>query len=127
MKTIITHRVIELNDNKLDYVFGMSFSRLRNANIYMENDIYVHLYSIGIIGILLFIMPYFVIAVYSIIKILKSKEKFVYLNIVYLFSIALAFIAGILSGNIFDEWIATLFLAFISGNLLLNVNKKVDN
>lgn len=126
LKTIITKRVVELNDNKLDYVFGMSFSRLRNANIYMENDIYVHLYSIGVIGILLFIVPYLVVVVYSLVKIIKNKEKFTYLNMVYLFSIALIFLAGILSGNIFDEWIATLFLAFISGNLLLSINKNSD-
>lgn len=126
LKNIITKRIIDLNDNKLDYVFGMSFTRLRNASIYMENDIYVHLYSIGIIGILLFIAPYLVIAIYALVKIIKNKSKFTYLNMVYLMSIGLIFISGILSGNIFDEWIATLFLAFICGTLLLNINTKKE-
>lgn len=124
LKTFVTKRIIELNDNKLDYILGISFSRLRNSLIYMENDIYVHLYSIGIIGILLFIVPYLIIAIYSFIKMLRNRAKFNYLNMTYLLSIALIFVAGILSGNIFDEWIATLFLAFICGNLLINVNKN---
>lgn len=121
LKTLVTERIIELNDNKLDYVFGVSFTRLRNAQVYMENDIHVHLYSIGIIGILLFIVPYLVMVIYSFIKMLKNKNKFNYLNMTYLLSIVLIFVAGILSGNIFDEWIATLFLAFICGNLLVNI------
>ena len=36
LKTDITKRIIELNDNKADYLFGMSFTRLRNAQVYME-------------------------------------------------------------------------------------------
>lgn len=126
LKTLVTERIVELNDNKGDYVFGISFTRLRNAQVYMENDIYVHLYSIGIIGILLFIVPYLVIAFYSFIKILNDKNKFNYLNMTYLLSIGLIFVAGILSGNIFDEWIATLFLAFICGNLLVNIIKEKE-
>lgn len=125
LKTLITHRVIELNDNKVDYIFGVGFSRLRNVPCYMENDIYVHLYSIGIVGILVFIAPYFAILVYGIYKIFKDfKNNFTFLNISLLFSIALTFIAGIFSGNVFDEWICTLFLGFMCGCLLLNLNKR---
>ena len=125
LKTDITKRIIELNDNKADYLFGMSFTRLRNAQVYMENDIYVHLYSIGIFGILLLICPY--IGIYQVFR--HYKEKFTFENIIYLFSICLVIIAGVVSGNVFDEWIVTLFLGFICGMLLLNLfdNKKEKN
>ena len=125
LKTHITHRVIDLNDNNMDYVLGVGFSRLRNVPCYMENDIYVHIYSIGIVGILVFIAPYFVILMYGVYSVFKDyKNKFTFLNISLLFSIALTFVAGIFSGNVFDEWICTLFLGFMCGCLLLNLNKK---
>ncbi|MGN1322546.1 MAG: O-antigen ligase family protein [Bacilli bacterium] len=125
LKTHITHRVIDLNDNKMDYVLGVGFSRLRNVPCYMENDIYVHIYSIGIVGILVFIAPYFVILMYGVYSVFKDyKNKFTFLNISLLFSIVLTFVAGIFSGNVFDEWICTLFLGFMCGCLLLNLKKK---
>lgn len=130
LKTDITKRIIELNDNKADYLFGMSFTRLRNAQVYMENDIYVHLYSIGIFGILLLICPYIAILFIGIYQVFRHyKEKFTFENIIYLFSICLVIIAGVVSGNVFDEWIVTLFLGFICGMLLLNLfdNKKEKN
>ena len=130
LKTDITKRIIELNDNKADYLFGMSFTRLRNAQVYMENDIYVHLYSIGIFGILLLICPYIAILFIGIYQVFRHyNEKFTFENIIYLFSICLVIIAGVVSGNVFDEWIVTLFLGFICGMLLLNLfdNKKEKN
>lgn len=118
LKTMITKRMISLNDNSMDYLLGISFTRLRNSQVYMENDIYVHLYSIGIVGIVLFILPYVIIMIYSLYKMFKNR-KITFNNVVYLSSIVIIFIAGVASGNVFDEWIVTLFLGFICG-LLLN-------
>ena len=127
LKKDVTKRIIELNDNKVDYIVGMSFTRLRNAPCYMENDIFVHVYSIGVIGIILFILPYFIILVYSIYNVLKNyKEKFTFMNATLIFSIMLVFVAGMFSGNVFDEWICTLYLGFICGTLLLSLNKKKE-
>ena len=128
LKKDITRHVIELNDNPVDYIFGMSFTRLRNAQCYMENDILVHIYSIGIIGIILFIFPYFAILCYSLYKIFTNyKSQFNFLNISLLGSITLVFFAGIMSGNVFDEWICTLFLGLICGFLLININMNKSN
>ena len=127
LKTDITNHVIKLNNNKFDYIVGMSFTRLRNAPCYMENDIYVHMYSIGIIGILLFIFPYFVILCYSLYKMFRDyKNKFTFLNVTLVGSITLVFFAGIMSGNVFDEWICTLFLGLVCGFLLININQEND-
>ena len=125
LKTLITKRIIELNENNWDYLFGISFTRLRNIRVYMENDIYVHLYTIGIFGILLFIMPYLFIALKILMSMIKNKNiKFI--KCTYLTSIAIIFAAGMMSGNVFDEWIVTLFLGFICG-LLLNTQKEKNN
>lgn len=129
LKQDITKRVVELNNKKSDYLFGVSFTRLRNAKIYMENDIYVHLYSIGIFGILLFIFPYFVVLIYYLYSMIKNNDNFNYLNITLVFSILLVFASAIVSGNVFDEWIVTFYLALICGmlinNIKINKNKKV--
>ena len=128
LKTDITNHIVALNDNKLDYVVGMSFTRLRNAPCYMENDIYVHMYSIGFVGIILFIAPYFCILCYSLYKMFKDyKNKFTFLNVTLAGSIMLVFFAGIMSGNVFDEWICTLFLGLICGFLLINVMRVNDH
>ena len=125
LKIDITKHIINLNNNNWDYVVGMSFTRLRNAMCYMENDIYVHLYSIGVLGILLFIFPYFAILCYSLFKMIKDyKNRFTFLNVSLAGSIVLVFFAGIMSGNVFDEWICTLFLGLICGFLIININQK---
>ena len=124
LKTFVTKRIIELNDNKLDTLFGLSFTRLRSALIYMENDILVHYYSIGILGIIVLIFPYLFIVFYAVFKIFQNKKHFNYLNMTYIICILLAYIMGLYSGNIFDEWIVTLFLGFVSGLLLLNIKKN---
>lgn len=121
LEALTTKRVMELNDNKYDYLFGIGFSRLRNSKIYLERDIFVHLYSIGILGAILLVMPYAIIGIYSFVRMVKER-KFNYLNCTLLLCIGLAYSCGIFSGNIFDEWIVTLFLAFICGNLLININ-----
>ena len=41
----------------------------------------------------------------------------------YIMCIGLAYLIGPLTGNIFDEWIVTLFLGFISGLLLKNIKE----
>lgn len=125
IKTLITHRVMELNNNKWDYLFGLTFTRLRGMGIYMENDIYVHLYSIGIIGMLLLIFPYLYIAGYAIYKLIKYQQNS-FSSYVYLTSICLVFCAGIVSGNVFDELIVTIFLGFICGLLLKETSKEVN-
>ncbi len=125
LKNLITKWVFEKNNNKLDYLLGFSFERPRNALIYMENDIYMHIYSIGILGIILFIFPYIGISIYSLYQIFKNKKKFTYLNMTYIMCICLVYLIGPLTGNIFDEWIVTLFLGFISGLLLRNIKEAV--
>lgn len=123
LKTMITKRIMSLNNNTTDYLLGLSFTRLRNTQVYMENDIYVHLYSIGIFGIILFILPYLLVAFYVLYKMIRNR-KFTFINMVYLSSIAIVFLAGMVSGNVFDEWIVTLFLGFICGLLLKSQDVK---
>lgn len=123
LKSLITSRIIELNDNKLDKFFGISFTRLRNFQVYMENDIKVHYYTIGTLGIILFILPYLFIVIFALYKMIDNRISLNYLNFSCIFSILLVYIIGYLTGNIFDEWIVTLYLGFTTGFLLSNIKK----
>ena len=123
IKSYITKRVFELNNNKLDYLVGFSYERPMNANCYMENDIVAQFYSLGIFGIIIFIFPYLGLVCYAFYKIMKNKKKFNALNCTYIVSIGLIYFIAILSGNVFDYWIVTLFLGFIMGLLLKEVKE----
>ena len=54
------------------------------------------------------------------------KNKFTFLNITLVGSIMLVFFVGIMSGNVFDEWICTLFLGLVCGFILININQEND-
>ena len=81
----------------------------------------------GIIGIiLLLIVPYIVPCIFLIYKIIKTKN-INYDEITLAFITALIFVASYLSGHILDELIATLYLGFTSGMLLVIMNDKDKN
>ena len=52
-----------------------------------------------------------------------KKKKISYLNITYIISIGLIYFIALLSGNVFDFWIVTLFLGFIIGLLFKNIKE----
>lgn len=113
----------KINNPKIN-LFGMSRSRLLNGNFYIEKDIYVHYYTMGILGIiLLLIIPYLTPCILLLYKIIKTK-KIDYYELSLTFIIALIFLASYLSGHILDELIATLYLSFTTGFLLKSINEK---
>ncbi len=71
-------QVIKTNNNKLDKVFGISYTR--ETNIFnLERDFTSQVYSLGWVGMLLFIGPYVVIMLYALIKWLMNKQLRTYL------------------------------------------------
>lgn len=117
LEKLITKRIYELNSNPLDKYFGMGYSRYRNAEIYIESDFTVHYYTIGIFGIILFLLPYILIATYAAIYMLYRKRlrfKIVVLCISIYVCIGISFY----SGHVLDELIVTIILGFICGYLL---------
>ncbi len=123
LQNLITKRVYELNDNKYDKFFGMGYSRFRNAKIYIEQDILVHYYTIGIIGIILFILPIFFITTYSLIyMIIKRKLKMQ--PTILCGSIYIVMGVSFFSGHVLDELIVTIILGYICGYVLKLISNK---
>lgn len=116
-------QVIKTNNNKLDKVFGISYTR--ETNIFnLERDFTSQVHSLGWVGMLLFIGPYVVIMLYALIKWLINKQLRTYLISSMLLSIAFMLLAAFLSGNVMDFLTASFILAFVEGGMLGEIKKE---
>ena len=116
-------QVVKTNNNKLDKVFGISYTR--ETNIFnLERDFTSQVYSLGWLGMILFIGPYVAIMLYALLKWLKNRTQRTYLISSMLFSIAFMLFAAFLSGNVMDFLTASFILAFVEGSLLSEIKKK---
>lgn len=122
--------IYKTNDNNFDFLLGYGYSQTFNSGVILENDVLYHFYTLGIFGILIFIAPYFIILIYSIIKVLLNiKEKLNFENVTYIFILGVMLTISIIGGNILDFFLVNIFLSFICGQLLYNVRitKEVKN
>lgn len=128
MQRMISNRIIENNDNNIKYqLFGYSFSRMRNGQIYMEHDIIVQLFTMGYLGVILLIGPYIMIISIICYRVLrKMKRKIALFNITFLISIGSIFGSAILTGHILDELFVTIYIGFICGYFLKKIDKKKE-
>lgn len=117
IQKLITYDIVKNQHSTLTPFLGYGYSRFINVKLYLEHDYWVHYYTIGIIGIIIFLAPYLIIAISSLIYML-IKRKFSFLNI--LMSAVILEIVGIaiITGHIMNELIVSLFIGFISGFLL---------
>jgi len=118
LQYLITKDIVSRSNGKYDMILGMGYSRFINQYIYLERDIFVHLYTIGIVGVLCFIFPYIVIVLCKGIPMLIHYKKFNLFDTTIILSIIITILLSLLTGHILDELIVTLVLAFVSGYLL---------
>ena len=123
IQNLITKRIYNLNNNKYDKFLGMGYSRFRNAELYIEQDFIVHFYTLGIMGIILFLSPYLVISTFSLVYMLINKTLRMKTTILCM-SVYLTLAISIFSGHVLDELIVTIILGFISGYILILTLKK---
>lgn len=120
-------RVMDINDNPRDKYLGLTFSRTQN--IYnLEKDYVSQYYSLGILGVLIFLGPYILIILASIIFIiLKLKSRISIENTMMCFGVSFALGASYYSGNVLDSLTVTIIIAFVLGNLINFVFKKEES
>lgn len=128
LEKLVTKDIFENNENKLlDSMFGMSFTRMRNGNLYIESDFVAHYYTVGIVGIILFLCPFVGILLYKGVKsLIKFKEEFTFFRVTLFASLGITLLLSVFSGHIMDELIVTLYLGFICG-LILKKESWKDN
>lgn len=124
MELAMIRRVKEVNNNKLDTLLGLTYTRVMNI-FNIEQDIVMHYYSIGIIGTILVIGLYVVLLIYAMIKILFDlKHKFNELNIALLVGSGMMFLSSISSGNILNAISTIIPLSIILSVLVNEVRVK---
>lgn len=117
LESLISNK-IENNNSKLKYkLFGLSYSRMRNGKVYVEKDFYAQYITIGIIGIIVLLIPYFICILKLTFKNLKENN----LNIEFasfIISVLALFGSSIFTGHILDELFVMLYTGFIIGYYL---------
>ena len=93
---------------------------MKSRGFTVESDFYSHYYTLGIAGLILFVLPYIFILIYASYKVvINIKSKEITDMIPLIISLAAFIGIGFLSGHIFDEYITSLYIAFISGTILV--------
>ena len=124
-QTLITYDVGKTYENFPRSLFGLGYSRFINAYLYLEKDFVVHFYTIGILGIILLLLPYVLIAVYGLFKYVKNK-KFDLFTATILAMLVLPLGVSYFSGHIVDELIISLYLGFIGGYILCECKEESE-
>ena len=111
----IAQRLVELSDNKLYKFVGIGYYKIISVcNI--ERDYVMQYYSVGILGLLIFIGFYFIIYIKMLFKVfINLDKKFNYLNIMLLSGIGINLIVAYLSGNILNALSSTIPLTICLG------------
>ena len=123
-------RVMDINDNPMDKYLGITFVRTQNI-FNLERDFLSQYYSIGILGVLVFLGPYIILPLICFIKMLMNfKEKFNIVSTSLCFAVLFALGVSYYSGNVIDALTVTIIMAFILGHLINlvfkeNINRKV--
>ena len=111
MKKNIIARIKERNNNKLDTYLGMGYT-LNFMDI--ERDYVYQYYLFGIIGLILFICPYFILIIYLILKNFKNyKKQFKYSTYFVIISPLLGLTIAYLSGHVFG-WVSPMMWLVIT-------------
>ena len=105
-------------------LFGFSHSATFDNGMYLERDIIVQVFYVGIIGALIFIGPFIGVIVYSIYRVLKEREQFNFENLTYILALGLTICVSLFSGNMLDIFIVTIPFAIISSLLINNLKTK---
>lgn len=121
LERMMLERVKEKNDNKWDEYFGITFTRM--GNIFdLERDFISHYYTMGIIGMILLVLPYIIIILICIIRMLIThKNNLNMKNVFFLMGIGITLFAAYFTGNVLDGLIVTLILGFCIGQLINGV------
>ena len=111
----IAQRLVELSDNKLYKFVGIGYYKIISVcNI--ERDYVMQYYSVGMLGIVIFIGFYFIIYIKMLFKLfINLDKKFNYLNIMLLSGIGINLIVAYLSGNILNALSSTIPLTICLG------------
>lgn len=113
IETEMIKRVISINNNKMDMWFGITNIRLQNV-FNIERDFIVQYYALGALGLIIILIPYFIIICRYIYRILRNKFKyFSEINAVSFISILMIFGISYYSGNLLNSLSFTIYFTIL--------------
>lgn len=98
-------------------LLGLSYSRFKNGTeyeFYLEKDIVIHYYTLGLVGILMFILPYILFTIYGSYLFLKERKKYFKLEkFVSVASVMLVIFSSYFGGYVFDSMFAMIIMVLV--------------
>lgn len=123
LEEAMLQQVVKTNHNALDPYLGIAY--MRQAHIFtLERDFTSQYYSLGIIGVLLFLGPYLLVLLSCLWRYLKQKQQRTFFNTSLLLAVLYLLAAAVSSGNVLDFPTANLILAFTEGFLWQQLRGK---
>ena len=124
MKTDMIKRIQIRNNNKNDKYLGLGYT-LNFMDI--ERDYVFQYYLFGILGIILFILPYMVLLIYSGINLLfHFNNNLKFRTFLTFMSPAMGLIVAYLSGHVFGWVSPMLFLVMSLGMLRTTITYNIE-
>lgn len=115
-------RVIEINNNKYDKIFGITHTRVQNI-FNIEQDFIEQYYALGILGCIIIFLPYLLLIIIYVYKVIKSKFKLCSIdNLLSIITIFMIFGIAYNSGNLLNSLSFTIYFAILYYKLY-NVQK----
>lgn len=114
----IIQRVKNINNNKLDTLFGLSNSRVQNIHN-IEMDFICQYYSFGIIGSIILLGIYLIMLIFNVINLLKN---FNFINFINLTANLLFCFCAYLTGNILCSMTMIIVYSFLSSYFIKEGN-----
>ena len=106
-------------------LLGMGFATLSEGRFIIEQDGWRQVYTMGLTGAVLFISPYIILILASIVNALRRFRTVVnFSNLMLLLSTIVGLGAAYYSGHVLDEMFTNLYLGFITVTLFLNTIVK---
>ena len=105
-------------------LYGHGFSTFMNGALILEKDFVQQYNSLGIFGFVFTLLPWFILMIYGLIKIIFNFKKYFTMDTMILgSSLIYGFMGAYLSGNIIDQFITTTIFAYICARLLKIINE----
>lgn len=118
MRKLMLDRILERDDRFSNTLLGISHTR-SSMFVWPERDFETQLDSLGIIGTVIFLGPYVLIALFGIYNFFKKFTKNLHLKkCVYLITLGLGMFTAYMSGHIMNEIFPSIYLAMFSGIVL---------
>lgn len=125
LKTMILKDIYDKNNNPLDKYFGMGYTL---NYIYTEMDYSYQYYYYGVIGMIMFIAPYFYMLFYVVIQGLRHfKAMFTLECAMYAIAPLLGLCVAKLSGHVLERQLPLLVIGMVMSILLIHTRNVNEN